>query len=219
MLETNTPIAAVDTPSATSLFTDRRLLVRRVLLGAFLGFAWGASLRAWMTVLAIQSGDRPHFTWSGTFGAILLPAALMGAVLGGAAYATEAAGSRQWRWAILSPLLLVVGPLLVQKNFINTLMRTGEGGGAIIVTLIGVLGGYAFSGFGARWMRWGFWLLTLFAIIAAVYFSYFSDQAANPPDVGGVFVLLLFVVLMALLVVGVSVPSRQRAWPKLEQAN
>jgi hypothetical protein len=207
MLETNTP-------SAMSLFTDRRLLVRRVLLGAFLGFAWGASLRAWMTVLAIQSGGRPHFTWSGTFGAILLPAALMGAVLGGAAYATEAAGSRQWRWAILSPLLLVVGPLLFQKDFINTLMTTGEGGGAIFVTLIGVLGGYAFSGFGARWMRRGFWLLTLFAIIAAVYFS---SQAANPPDVDGIFVMLLFVVLLALLVIGVSVPSRQPAWPKLEQ--
>ena len=44
MLETNTPIATGNTPSATSLFTDRRLLVRRVLLGAFLGFAWGASL-------------------------------------------------------------------------------------------------------------------------------------------------------------------------------
>lgn len=62
MLETNTTAAADDTPSGTSLLTDRRLFVRRVLLGSFFGFAWGASLRAWMTVLAIQMGEGPHFT-------------------------------------------------------------------------------------------------------------------------------------------------------------
>ena len=85
-------------------------MMRRVVAGAFLGLAWGAALRAWMTLLALEFGDRPQYTWLGTFGAILLPTALMGAVLGWAAYATETSAEtlagKRWRWAISSPLVI-----------------------------------------------------------------------------------------------------------------
>jgi peptidoglycan/LPS O-acetylase OafA/YrhL len=105
--------------------------------------------------------------------------------------------------------LLVLGPAIVTDDFISTLVTTGLGGGAIGVALIGLLGGYALSEFGPQWLRWVSGLLTLFLTIAAVYAFFFADGAAAvPPSVGEVFGALLFVLLMALLVAGVSAPSR-----------
>lgn len=175
----------------------------RIAVGTFLGLVWGAALRAWMVVLALQGGEQPHFTWLGTFGGILLPAALMGAVLGGAGHAETSAYSR---WTILSPLLLVVGPLVFTKNFIPTLLTTGLGSGAIGVALIGVLGGYALSNFGAQWTRWlcGLFVLLLLAA-ATVYGIYVATVKGSSSEA---FSVLLFVLLMVLLIAGVSAPYR-----------
>jgi hypothetical protein len=187
-------------------------IARRVAIGTFLGLAWGASLRAWMALLALKFGQSPHFTWDGTFGAILLPTALAGALLGGAAYAAETSGSKRWRWATLLPLLLVLGPAIVTNNFISILVTTGMGGGAIGVALIGLLGGYTFSGFGAQWTRWVSGLLSLFFILGTVYGVYFAAGSATiTPGSSAVFGALLFVLLMALLIAGVSAPSRYGA--------
>ena len=196
------------------LATHRNAIARRVVVGGFLGLAWGASLRAWMVLLALEFGDRPQFTWAGTFGAILLPTALVGALLGAAAYTAETSDRKQWRWATLSPLLLVVGPVIVTENFFITLITTGLGGGAIGVALIGVFGGYALSEFGARWTRWVSGFITLSLTIASVFPVYFADRVpAATLCAGKVFGALLFVLLMVLLVVGVSAPSRKdRRW-------
>jgi len=86
------------------------------------------------------------------------------------------------------------------------------GGGAIGVALIGVCGGYAFSGFGARWTRWVSGFLALFLTIASVYPVYFANRAAAvTPSTSKVFGALLFALLMVLLIVGVSAPSRYRS--------
>lgn len=61
-----------------------RSLVRSTLLGAGLGLVWGAGWHGWMAVLA---GEASRFTWSGTFAGVLLPATLIGAVLGWAEHA------------------------------------------------------------------------------------------------------------------------------------
>jgi hypothetical protein len=172
----------------------------------------GASLRTWMVLLALKLGDSPHFTWEGTFGAILLPTALVGAVLGGATYVAESSDRKWWRWAILLPLLLVLGPVIFTKDFIPNLITTGMGGGAIGVLLTGILGGYAFSGFGAQWIRWISGLLSLFFTLGAVYGIYYAAGPATvTPGVNEAFGALLFVLLMTLLVAGVSTPSRFRA--------
>jgi MFS family permease len=188
--------------------TIRTALVRWVTLGAFGGLVWGAALRAWMVVLVLQFGEQPHFTWRGTFAAILLPAALMGALLGGAAYLTLSSGQRRWRGVILAPLLLVLGPLLFTEGFMPTLLTTGLGSGAILVALIGVLGGYACSSFGKGWMRWGLGIFAGSLLIAAMVAG---SGAANPPGAGDVFSTAYFVLLLAVLIVGVSLPSHLAA--------
>src|SRR5512139_1713041 len=106
------PQTANDTTFVMNRAVSRQAILRRVVAGAFLGLAWGAAMRAWMAMLALEFGERPQFSWQGTFGAILLPAALIGAIQGGAAYAAETSQRKWWRWAILSPLLLVIGPLV-----------------------------------------------------------------------------------------------------------
>lgn len=194
---------------AANLTTRRQALTRRVVVGTFLGLVWGASLRAWMVLLALELGERPHFTFAGTFGAVLFPTALVGALLGAAAHNAETSQTARWRWAILSPLLLIVGPIIVTKNFFSTLITTGMGGGSIGVALIGLFGGYAFSEFGARWMRWVSGFLALLLTIASIFPVYFTDRsAAVTSSTSKVFGALLFVLLMVLLISGVSAPSR-----------
>lgn len=199
--------SANDPIPVAKLAVHGKAITRRVVVGTFLGFAWGASLRAWMAVLAVEFGQRPQFTWEGTFGAILLPAALMGALLGGATDFAQTSHSTRWRWAILSPLLLIVGPLIFLRDFIPSVVTTGLGGGAIGVALIGLLGGYAFSGYGVRWTRWAASLFpSLFFIIAPLYAFY--SVVNGTLNVGGFFSVVLFVLLMALLIAGISAPAR-----------
>jgi hypothetical protein len=184
-------------------------IARRVLGGAFLGLAWGASLRAWMVPLALDMGDTPRLTWSGTFGGVLLPTMLVGALLGAAAHDAESSDSKRWRWGILSPLLLIAGPVIFTKDFFTTLIKTGMGGGAIGVALIGMFGGYAFSGFGRRWTRRVSGLLAAVLAIASVFPVYFANRESAVPSISKVFGVLQFALLMVLLVIGVSAPSRK----------
>ena len=127
----------------------------------------------------------------------------MGAVLGAAAYAAETSDGKRWRWAALSPLLLALIPAIVLEGFIPRLVTTGLGSGAIMVALIGLLGGYIFSGFAARWMR----LLSGLLIVGVLVFLA-SGAGSITPSAGVVFCALLFFLLLALLIAGVSAPSR-----------
>jgi hypothetical protein len=191
-------------------FTNFKAISKRVAIGAFLGLSWGTSLRTWMVLLALKSGDSPHFTWEGTYGAILLPTTLLGAMLGGATCVAESSGKKWWRWATLLPLLLVLGPVIVAKDFITNLVTTGLGGCAIGVALIGMLGGYAFSGFGVQWTSWVSGLLSLFFTLGVVGFYFTAGPATVIPGVNEAFGALLFVLLMVLLIAGVSTPSRYK---------
>ncbi len=209
-ISTSSIIQTANAPTRVVNRTISRIsILSRVVAGAFLGLAWGAALRAWMALLALEFGDRPVFTWQGTFGAILLPAALMGALLGGGACAAETSDGKGWRWVILSPVLLIIGPAIATDDFITTLLTTGVGGGAIGVALLGLLGGYALSGFGAIWLRWGSGLLALLLTFAAgIGVFYGNPDAYALPGASKPFGALFFILLMALLVAGVSAPSR-----------
>jgi hypothetical protein len=193
------------THPGTTQATSGKTISRWVVVGACLGLAWGVALRAWMVVLALNFGEQPKFTWRGTFGGILLPAVLVGAWLGSASYAAKSSGSKRWRWSILSPLLLAIGPAIVTENFISTLITTGMGGGAIGVALIGMLGGYALSGLGALWKRWVSGLLASLLTFATGVGFFLGKDASEA------FGALYFILLMALLVLGVSAPFRYQS--------
>lgn len=189
----------------TALHKD---ITRRAVVGACLGLAWGAALRAWMVILALNFGESPKFTWRGTFGGILLPAALVGSWLGAASHAAETSTSKRWRWVVSSPLLLVLGAALGTKNFLSILITTGMGGGAIGVAMIGMLGGYGLSGIGVSWKRRVSGLLASLLTLAAGIGFFFGKSARET------FGALYFVVLMALLAIGVSAPFRYESRSK-----
>jgi hypothetical protein len=192
-----------------TLARDRTVLLKRVLVGSALGVAWGASLRGWMAWLVADLGDVSRFTWSGTFAGILLPTAVAGGLLGAATYDAEASVSARWRWAILSPLVFPIAAAVVTENFFPTLITTGMGGGAIGVAVIGVLGGYALSGFGASWLRWISGALTVLFTVATVYpFFGFGSPSGATLSASQAYGALQFVLLMALLIAGVSAPAR-----------
>ena len=132
---------------SANLAIRRQALTGRVVGGPVLGRTWGASLPARMAVIA---GGSSSFTWRGTFMALLLPATLVGAA---AEHARRTGGRGAWRCATLAPLLFVVMPALVQNNFVTQLLRTGIGGGAIGMALIGIIDGSAIAGRGPRWAR------------------------------------------------------------------
>lgn len=183
----------------------------RTIAGALLGFTWGAALRGWMVLLALNFGERPQFTWQGTIAGVMLPAAVLGALLGGVKSAAEFSGRMRW-WVIISPLLLVLGPAIFTKDFFPILFTTGMGSGAIGVALIGVLGAYALSGLGAPWKRWISGTVAGIFTIAFGCGLFLVDQ--NKPALPlavKVFGMFLFLLLMSLLIAGVSTPFRRRS--------
>lgn len=124
-------------------------VVRYVIVGGLAGLAWAAALRAYMVVIA---GSSSHFDWYGTFGAILLPGVLVGALLGWAESRRRRGLTRGWGWLAASPLLFAVF-VMVQPGALVTFVTTGLGGGAFGVPLALMALGFALSGRGRRWVR------------------------------------------------------------------
>jgi hypothetical protein len=113
-----------------------------IAVGALCGLAWATSLRGWMIQIA---GEESTFGWMGTFLLILLPGAVLGALLGWAAYLqlTGTLSGRRQRWLMASPLLLAAA--LLDPRIFGLLITNGQGGGALGVVIIGMTGGYALS--------------------------------------------------------------------------
>lgn len=174
-------------------------------IGVVIGLAWATSLRAWMSHLAIEFGDWPVYTWEGTFLSILLPAAVIGALIGFDWQRNRASKSRV-PGVIWSPLLLIVGPAVVADDFIGTLFDSGEGGGAISVVLIGLCGALAIAGRGPHWVRALAGFVAVGVTAAMVLFLYVRGGAATASRAfGGVHLM----VLLAWLAVCCSLPLRQ----------
>lgn len=174
-------------------------------LGAVVALAWATSLRAWMTHLAIEFDDWPQLTWEGTFLGVLLPAVVVGALIG-----LDWQRRRHGRTALpgvtWSPLLLALTPALLTDDFIATLLDTGEGSGAIGVVLVGMAGGLAISGRGPAWVRSLAGVLLAVGITGVmVVIFYVHDQAVTA---SGVFGGVHLTILMAWLAAGCSLPMR-----------
>ncbi|WP_129670053.1 hypothetical protein [Phytoactinopolyspora endophytica] len=172
--------------------------------GGVCGLAWAAALRAYMAELA---GHESTFTWSGTFGAILVPGALAGGLLGWAAYRRRAGHHRGRAWLALAPLTFAIAPMLLPGALV-LLVTSGIGSGAIAVAVMGMVGGYALSGRGRRWPRvLGGALGVAFAAALAGTVSG-MNPALGLTEPRGAWAGTLVVALFAVLALGCSIPFR-----------
>lgn len=174
--------------------------------GAVCGLAWSAALRGYMVELV---GAGSTFTWSGTFGALLLPGAVTGGLLGWAEHLRRSGPPRRWRLLALAPLTLAAAPMLM-PGAVTTLVTTGMGGGAIAVGLMGIVGGYALSGRGRRWPRVVCGVAGIsFAAALATTVPGMTDPPLSLTDPRGAWAAVLTGSLYAVLALGCSIPHRR----------
>jgi hypothetical protein len=176
-----------------------------VVVGAVCGIGWASGFRAYMVELA---GPASTVDWWGTFGALLLPGAVVGGLLGLAEALRRTGGRRGWRWLALAPLVFAVAPMFL-PGAINALLTEGLGGGAIAVALTAMAGGYALSGRGPLWSRLACALVSG-SLIAAIALS--GSGIAGPglalSEPRGAWVAVLATSFMVLLALASSIPHR-----------
>jgi hypothetical protein len=177
-----------------------RRLPRSVVVGTLLGTAWSASMRGYMAQLA---GPESQVTWLGTFGGVIVPGAVVGALLG---WAYSRRGTAP-AWLVWSPLLLAVAPLTL-PGAIPTLVTTGQGTGAIGVTLLAMLGGWSLSGRGPRWARIPAGVLA-YALVPAAYLGPPMRPELDPATPYGAWVATLLSALFVLLSLTCAIPMRR----------
>lgn len=115
-----------------------------VLVGGLLGLLWAAGLRSWMAQLV---GAGSSFSWL-TFVLVLLPGAVVGALLGRAAHG-RAQRTRTARRLALAPVLFASA--LLDPQIFAAFIHTGEGGGALMVVLTALSGASCWGAGGGRW--------------------------------------------------------------------
>jgi len=167
--------------------------MRTVAVGALLGLTWAAGLRGWMVDLA---GDDSTFTWTGTFLCLLLPGALVGALLG-RALDLQRSGRRP-RWLTLAPLLLPLGSLAI-PGAIPHLLKTGEGSASMIMVLLAMLAGRSLSGRGRVWAR------VLAGTIGFALVPVLLSSASTPREA---WAATLFASLYVTLALACAIPMR-----------
>ncbi|WP_332762624.1 hypothetical protein [Pseudarthrobacter sp.] len=176
-----------------------------IAIGTICGIAWAAGFRAYMVELA---GPASTFGWWGTFGAIILPGAITGGLLGWAEALRRTGGRRGWRWLALAPLAFAVAPMLM-PGAIAALLTQGLGGGAIAVALMAVGGGYAISRRGPLWSRLVSGLVSA-ALLAALALA--GPGIAGPglalTEPRGAWVAVLATSFVVVLAVASSIPHR-----------
>lgn len=181
---------------------------RLISLGAICGIAWAAGFRAYMVELA---GPASTVEWWGTFGALLLPGAVVGGLLGWAEALRRTGGRRGWRWLALAPLAFAIAPMLL-PGALTVLLTQGLGGGAIAVALTAMGAGYAFSGRGPLWGRLACGLVSG-ALVAGMALS--GAGIAGPGlalwGPRGAWVAVLATSFMVVLGLAASIPHRPEA--------
>lgn len=139
-------------------------------VGAVAGLAWAGSLRGFMAEVV---GDGSGVSWIGTFGWVLLPGTLAGALLGWAE--AERRRGRPLRVLVWSPLLFVA-VLLPGLVDLGGMLEDGVGGGAVGVPLALVVGAYAVSAGRRAWVR---------AVCGVTFVAALAVWVLTAPAVGG----------------------------------
>jgi hypothetical protein len=180
-------------------------------LGALCGLAWACALRSFMAAVA---GPDSLVEWGPTFGFILLPGAVIGALLGWAEFLRRSEGGSARHRLAYAPLLFAA--VLVPGLFHpGSFLEGGIGGSAIGVPVIAMLGGFAISGRGPMWGRAlaGLWFTAAFVVwlVAAVPVggeSFALDTAH------GLWVTVLFESLLVTFAVAASAPHAPTRHPR-----
>jgi hypothetical protein len=183
----------------------RRAEAGMVAFGALAGLAWAVGFRAWMSELA---GFASRFDWAGTFGGIVVPGVVVGALLAWAEVLRRRGGPRGWRWLALAPLAFAIAPMLRPGAFADFL-REGLGGGAIGVAVLAIAGGFAISGRGWLWARIVCGVLAAVLIVGtgvATFLIGGARLAVTEPR--GVWAALLSGSFLVLLTLAASIPFR-----------
>jgi hypothetical protein len=174
-------------------------------VGALCGFAWAAALRAFMWEVA---GPDAGVEWTGTFLWVLLPGAVIGALLGLAEHRRWTGTVPHRRWLIWSPMLfaavLVHNPLDLADGF-----EGGIGLAAVAVPAMCMLGGYAIAGSGPRWVRGLCGLITLSAIpIWSLTATNVGGSSMSLGDPHGAWAAVLYWGLLATFSLAAAIPHR-----------
>jgi len=176
-----------------------------VAIGLVCGIAWAAGFRSYMVELA---GPASTFEWWGTFGAILLPGAAVGGLLGWAETLRRAGGRRGWRWLALAPLAFAIAPLLM-PGAVAALLTQGLGGGAVAVALMAIGGGYALSRRGPLWARLACGLVSAaFAVALALSGPGIAGPTLAITEPRGAWVAVLGASFIVVLALASSIPHR-----------
>jgi hypothetical protein len=176
-------------------------------LGALCGLSWACALRSFMAEVA---GSESGVGWVNTFGFILLPGLLIGALLGWAEYLRRTGGRPRWRLLVLSPLLFaaILAQGLIEDP--TTMFEGGIGAGTLAIPVLCIIGGHALSGRGSPWTlvpagvvgvaTLAVWPLTGTAIGGPSF-------ALDTPH--GLWATVLYDALLVLFALAASIPQRE----------
>jgi hypothetical protein len=175
--------------------------------GALCGVAWASALRSVMSEVA---GEESSVHWYGTFVQVLLPGALVGALLGRGWQLGRTLSRRRAQLLAAAPMLFAAA-MFVSPEVVSALSRgeplleDGIGGGAIAIPLFAMAGGYAIGGH-RRWLRLVLGIVALVPIPAwAVAAPVFGDEfALTTPR--GLWLAVSFWTLIALLEIASATP-------------
>jgi hypothetical protein len=174
-----------------------------IALGTLCGLAWACSLRSFMAAVA---GPGSEVEWGPTFGYLLLPGAVIGALPGWAEFLRRTGRGPARHRLAYAPLLFtaVLVPALFHPG---SFLERGIGGGAIGVPVIAMLGGFAISGRGPLWGRAlaGLLFTTAFVVwpITAVPVG---GQSFALDTAHGLWVSMLFESLLVTFAMAASAP-------------
>jgi hypothetical protein len=141
--------------------------------------------------MAQVAGFQSTVSWTFTFGFILLPAVVVGVLLGWAEHLRTTGGRPGWRWLALSPLALAVSA------------------GALGVAALGMAGGYALSRRGPVWARiaCGLFAISVIPVWAVVAVPAGGSRLAlDTPR--GLWAALYLYSFLAVLALASSIPHR-----------
>lgn len=167
-----------------------------VLVGGLLGLLWAAGLRAWMAQLV---GAGSSFSWL-TFVLVLLPGAVVGALLGRAAHGRPQR-TRTARRLALAPVLFASA--LLDPQIFAAFIHTGEGGGALMVVLTALSGGFVL---GCRRWSVGRVLAVLPAACGLLLLTLIGTMAAPLTSPRGAWVCLFGLTFMLVLGAAAALP-------------